>query len=191
MGFNDNERDDILWNQFKEGDETAFAIVFRRYYSPLFNYGCKISANHNLVEDCIQELFVELWRSGGKANIISLKAYVFQAFKFKLVKLINKDNKAKALSEAIPENAFVVSHEMLLINNEQYSALNKKMFDAFDQLSPRQREIIYLKFYQNLSYEAVASIMNINYQAARNLIYQSIKVLKKIIALYIVSLTFN
>jgi RNA polymerase sigma factor (sigma-70 family) len=52
---------------------------------------------------------------------------------------------------------------------------------ALAQLSNRQKEIIYLKFYQELNYEEVSEIMNINYQAARNLLYQSIKSIKKLL----------
>jgi RNA polymerase sigma-70 factor (ECF subfamily) len=53
---------------------------------------------------------------------------------------------------------------------------------AIDQLSNRQKEIIYLKFYQNLSYEEVSEIMNINYQVARNLLHQAIKAMRKILS---------
>ncbi len=56
------------------------------------------------------------------------------------------------------------------------------MLDALGRLSNRQREIIYLKYYQNLSYEEVSEIMNINYQVARNLLYQAIKSLKSLLA---------
>ncbi len=55
------------------------------------------------------------------------------------------------------------------------------MINALAQLSARQKEIIYLKFYQNLSYEEVSDIMNINYQVARNLLSQAIKTMKKIL----------
>jgi RNA polymerase sigma factor (sigma-70 family) len=53
---------------------------------------------------------------------------------------------------------------------------------ALGRLSNRQKEIIYLKYYQNLSYEEVSEIMNINYQVARNLLYQAIKSLKSLLA---------
>jgi RNA polymerase sigma-70 factor (ECF subfamily) len=55
------------------------------------------------------------------------------------------------------------------------------VLQALGQLSNRQKEIIYLKFYQELNYDEVSEIMNINYQAARNLLYQSIKSLKKLL----------
>ena len=52
---------------------------------------------------------------------------------------------------------------------------------ALDELSPRQREIIYLRFYQNLSYEEIADIMDLNYQTSRNLLYKAIRSLRGLI----------
>jgi len=75
---------------------------------------------------------------------------------------------------------------MLLINDQANKELAQKVFNAMKELSARQKEIIYLKLHQNLSYEEVSEIMNINYQAARNLVYQSIKVLKKIITIQLI-----
>ena len=186
MGLTNNEKDILLWNQFKKGDENSFVALFRDYYSRLFNYGCKISKDQELLEDCIQELFVDIWRSGGKADIVSFNAYIFKAFKFKLIKQLAKNNKIKPLSSSIEETDFELSHENFLIDNELNFARKEKILTAFQELSPRQKEIIYLKFYQDLSYEEVSEIMQINYQAARNLIYRSVKVLKDLITLQLI-----
>jgi RNA polymerase sigma factor (sigma-70 family) len=186
MALTDIERDTILWSQFRNGDAEAFVSIFRSYYSDLFNYGCKITDDRSLVEDCIQDLFIDLWRTNGKAEIISLKPYFFRAFKFKLIKAIGKTGKTNSLQEDVQQNEFEISHEMFLINNESNEELRQRVFKAIDELSARQKEIIYLKFYQNLNYDEVSEIMNINYQAARNLIYQSIKVLKKIITVQLI-----
>ena len=186
MGINDNERDTILWNQFKNGINNSFTVIFTNYYPGLFTYGSKFTADKHLVEDCIQELFLDMWRTKGRGDIISLKAYIFTAFKFKLIKLIAKSNKVKTIVAYNDENAFDLSHENFLITNEQHAAVKEKLRFAISELSPRQKEIIYLKFYVDLSYEEVSNIMGINYQASRNLIYQSIKVLKKIIPFHLI-----
>jgi RNA polymerase sigma factor (sigma-70 family) len=186
MALNDTNRDIELWNQFRSGNTESFVSVFRNYYSDLFNYGCKITDDHGIIEDCIQDLFIDLWRTHGKAEILSLKAYIFRAFKFKLIKAIGKAGKTSSFLAEIHENEFEISHEMLLINELENEELRQRVFNAMQELSARQKEIIYLKFQQNLSYEEVSEIMNINYQAARNLVYQSIKVLKKIIAIQLI-----
>lgn len=186
MALNDTNRDIVLWSQFRNGDTESFVSIFRNYYSDLFNYGCKITDDHAIIEDGIQDLFIDLWRTHGKAEIVSLKAYIFRAFKFKLIKAIGKAGKTSSFLPEVHENEFEISHEMLLINDQENKELAQKVFNAMRELSARQKEIIYLKFHQNLSYEEVSEIMNINYQAARNLVYQSLKVLKKIITIQLI-----
>ncbi|MEN9570579.1 MAG: hypothetical protein RL172_1810 [Bacteroidota bacterium] len=177
----------MLWNQFRLGDGGAFSAVFKKYYTGLYNYGCRITDDTNLVEDCIQELFIDIWRTSGKAEVQSVKAYLFTAFKFKLMKLLAKNSKTSLLA-ADNQQTFVLGQDVLLINKETDAQKNKQVLDAISQLSPRQKEIIYLKFYLNLSYEEVSELMQINYQAARNLIYKAIKELKNKIAPAIVAI---
>jgi len=180
MSLTDNERDLNLWNQFKTGDEDAFVELFRIYYPGLFAFGCKITLRNELVEDCIQELFIDIWRTKGKADIISFKAYIFKAFKFTLIRQLNKQHKIAPLPDT-GETGFEISHENLIASREMNLEQKEKLLNAFSELSPRQKEIIYLRIYQDFSYEEVSEIMQINYQAARNLFYQSVKNLKKMI----------
>ena len=186
MSLNDNERDFLLWDRFRNGDTEAFVSIFKIYYGPLFNYGCKITGQRTLVEDCIQELFIELWRSSGKSEILSLKAYIFTAFKFKLIKIIRKNIKIQNLTANQDNDNFEISMEMLLINEQENKELTQRVYNALQKLPARQKEIIYLKFYLGFGYEEVGKIMNINYQAARNLMYKSIKELKKTISILVI-----
>ncbi len=190
MTLNENEQDSLLWRQFKDGDEESFVRLFRNYYNDLFNYGCKITKDHALVEDCIQDLFADIWRNNGKAEINSLKAYFFRAFKFKLLKALSKSDRRNNISGRLNEE-FEISYENILIHDQDNEAMKQKVFNALSELSPRQREIIYLKFHQNLSYDEISVIMHINYQAARNLIYHSIKMLKKIISVLVLFVSIS
>jgi RNA polymerase sigma-70 factor (ECF subfamily) len=176
--MNNNENDITLWERFREGDRESFVLIFKSYYSQLFNYGCRITNNTTIIEDTIQELFMDLFRTKGKAEIISFKAYLFKSFKFKLIKTLHKSLKVSSFLSEIHENEFEISHEMFMIINEGNRELSEKLHHAIADLSSRQKEIIYLKFHHDLGYEEVSEIMQINYQAARNLVYQAIKTLK-------------
>ncbi len=189
MRLTDNERDFNLWNQFKTGNGDSFVELFRVYYPGLYTYGCKITPDTEMVEDCIQDLFLEIWRTAGKADIISFKAYIFKAFKFKLIRQLNKNNKVIPLTGTNEENGFELSHENFMIISELNFEKKEKLINAMSELSHRQKEIVYLRIYQNFSYEEVSEIMQINYQAARNLFYQSIKALKKLVFLLILCST--
>jgi RNA polymerase sigma factor (sigma-70 family) len=170
-----------LWESFRKGDKDAFAALFRQHYETLFRFGCKFTTDGELLEDNIQELFIELWQAKSEAPVYSVKAYLLKSLKYKLLKAFRQKGKILSLSDN-GENAFEWSHETFLITEEENADKRRRILEALGRLSHRQKEIIYLKYYQNLSYEEVSEIMNINYQVARNLLYQAIKSLKNLLA---------
>jgi RNA polymerase sigma-70 factor (ECF subfamily) len=173
-----DEQDILLWKQYQQGSEAAFGALFRRFYPPLVQFGSKLTLQTDLLEDSIQELFTELWQHKSQTDVQSVKAYLFKSLKYKLLRALARK---QPVSATAPDAAygFELSHESLLISDEENNEQASRVLKAFEQLSDRQKEIIYLKFYQELSYGEVGEIMNINYQASRNLLYQAIKSLKK------------
>ena len=146
----------------------------------MFQYGSKICRSQALLEDTIQELFLEVWKSRNPVPSISVKAYLLKALKYKLLKELARNNTTSFQDDFAENGSFELGHEAFLVARQEDEDRTHKVLRSLEQLSHRQKEIIYLKFYQNLSYDEVSSIMNINYQAARNLLYQAIKALKKI-----------
>ncbi|HWK05921.1 MAG TPA: sigma-70 family RNA polymerase sigma factor [Puia sp.] len=174
------EQDIMLWESFRKGDKEAFAALFRGHYETLFRFGSKFTTDTELLEDCIQELFIELWLAKSRAPVLSVKAYLLKSLKYKLLKAFRKNGKTLSLSDN-GDIAFEWSPETVLILQQEDAEKKRRVQEALGHLSNRQKEIIYLKYYQNLSYEEVSEIMNINYQVARNLLYQAIKSLKNML----------
>jgi RNA polymerase sigma factor (sigma-70 family) len=172
----------VLWDAFRNGDRDAFAVLFRQHYETLFRFGGKFTTDTELLEDSIQELFIECWQAKSRAPVLSVKAYLLKSLKYKLLKSFRKKGKLVPLLDN-GEAHFEFSHEDLLIAKQENDEKKRQVLAALGRLSSRQKEIVYLKYYQNLSYEEVSEIMNINYQAARNLLYQAIKSLKHILVL--------
>jgi RNA polymerase sigma factor (sigma-70 family) len=175
--LNTAKEDILLWESFRKGDRDAFAALFRNHYETLFRFGGKFTNDTPLLEDCIQELFIELWKATSQTPVVSVRSYLLKSLKYKLIRAYRKKGNTLPLpDDGIP---FEWSHETFLIAEQENAEKRQKVLKALEQLSHRQKEIIYLKYYQNLSYEEVGEIMNINYQVARNLLYQAMKSLKK------------
>ena len=170
-----------LWESFRTGDKEAFAELFRANYEALFRFGSKFTTDKDLLEDCIQDLFVEIWQSRSKAPVISVRAYLLKSLKYKLLKAFRRKGSQLPLADN-GEIVFEWSHETILIMEQEEAEKKKRVADALSRLSSRQKEIIYLKYYQNLSYDEVSEIMNINYQVARNLLYQAIRSMRQLLS---------
>ena len=178
--LNPREDDIILWESFLADDAVSFSLLFKRYYPDLFQYGNKICKEMAVLEDSIQELFLDIWKNRNPTPVVSVKAYLLRALKYKLLKELEKNNYESFPSDQ-RDQPFDIPHEAFLIAAQDDREKSERLVKALQQLSNRQKEIIYLKFYKELDYEEVSSIMNISYQAARNLLYQAVKSLRKIL----------
>jgi RNA polymerase sigma-70 factor (ECF subfamily) len=68
----------MLWESFRKGDKEAFASLFREHYATLYRFGNKFTTDTELLEDSIQELFIELWQAKSQAPVLSVKAYLLK-----------------------------------------------------------------------------------------------------------------
>jgi len=177
-----------LWDSFEKGDKQAFGRLFKQYYPLLYQYGLKICDDPSTLEDCIQDLFTELWNKKPNQNIQSIKAYLLQALKYKIYKTFRNKKSTLDLEYANNEH-FELSHETFLIDADEQNEKLKHVLNALNQLPARQKEIIYLKIYKGLSYEEISEIMQINYQVVRNLLCQALKTFRKLIVTITVLLT--
>lgn len=169
----------ILWKTFLEGNRSSFEAIFNRCYKALFQYGYKITQEQELVDDCIQDLFFELWAGRDRLDEVgSVRGYLFRALRYKLLRATKKDTRFSHLDEDHSEH-WEGSHESQLILEEQNDAIQKRLSHFMEQLSPRQREAISLRFHNQMGYEEISDVMSISYPAAVNLIYKSLKYLRE------------
>ena len=159
-----------------QGDKEAFGNIFYRHYTFLFQFGLKICADRETLEDVIQELFTELWQKKKNTELQSVKAYLVQSLKYKLYKAYHKQRHQFILEKE--EELFELSPETFLVQQEENKEQASKILEALNKLPPRQKEIIYLKIYKGLSYEDISELMHLKYQVVRNLLCQALKTLR-------------
>jgi RNA polymerase sigma factor (sigma-70 family) len=168
------------WRAFKEGDRCAFASIYKKYIVDLLNYGQKVTRRRSVIEDGIQDLFIELWQSRHTiASPRSVKFYLIKALRYKIVRNIRENELSDSLEIVHFENELSIPcHESNLIGFEMQSLRLENLKSVLQQLPRRQQEAINLRFYHNFSNEEVANIMGLNYQSACNLIYAALAKLK-------------
>lgn len=168
------------WSSLKNGNPDALESLYKLYSNALYNYGSKFTADKDLIKECIQELFVGLWtRRDFISSPADVKNYLFKSFRlsvFKKAALINK-NDEYVETEDYPFSV-TVSIEDDIISAEKNDALKKRLESTISTLTDRQREAIFLKFYENLSYEEIAEVMGISVKATYKLMARSLSFLR-------------
>ncbi|MBO0949893.1 RNA polymerase sigma factor [Fibrella forsythiae] len=168
-----------LWQQLKEGNELAFGKLLTRYFNPLQNYGYKFVQDEAFVKDCVQEVFIEIWNRRARISTPdSVRAYLLSCVRKRVVRegyrqRILKKDESVGLGN---DGSFVeFSPEWSLIEQESLAETTHRIADALNKLPKRQREVIYLRFYQNLERDEIAAIMDVNPQSVSNLMQVAFK----------------
>jgi RNA polymerase sigma factor (sigma-70 family) len=172
------EQDLQVWDHFKSGDEEAFVILYKKYANLLYNYGCQFTDDKELVKDCLQDFFVYLREKRSRlGNTSSVKLYLLKAFKRRVVNYLNKGDKEKEKMNANPYFEFPIEHSFeaiyILQQTENRNAENLKK--GLEHLETKEREAVYYFYYQNLSYEQIAELLEFSHvSSARRLIYRAL-----------------
>lgn len=175
-----NLTDEELWAKFRDGNDESFSLIYAKNSKKLYLYGLKLTSNHTLIEDVIQDLFSDLLRKRrnlGDTNNINF--YLLKSFKRLLLRQLQRERRYN-LNENCDAYVFDITYsiEHDIISNETANFKLKSLSQAISQLTPRQKEAIYLKFTEELEYGEISEMMDMSIEACRNLIYRAIKSLK-------------
>ena len=178
---------DFLWKSFLKGDDKSFSLIYQKHINGLFLYGSKLCADRELVRDCIQEIFVGLFLKRKKMSreIVNLKSYLFVSLRNAILKKAEKTRKLESIGESGDENGgpFLTEYNFLdkYIELEISNEIKEKLQLSINNLPSRQKEIIYLKFEEEMDYPEIARILKISVESARKLIYRALLTLRKTI----------
>lgn len=171
-----------LWKAFKSGDQKAYACIYQKHVRLLFTYGSKLTKDRDLVKDCIQDLFFYLWNRREKLGETDhINYYLFKSLRRSIIDKLGKADIHILDGETSPDYNFkmVSSFEANLIEHQSFEEDHKRLVRALDQLPERQKETIFLKYYHNLSFEEIASIMSINRRSVYKLMHKALDALQK------------
>ncbi len=168
--------DPSLWYAFQNGDRLAFECMYQRHIQHLISYGFKITNDRDVIQDCIQDLFIELWdRRKTLSEVISIKHYLLKSLRYKIIRFLKNNNLEDLSGFELDGGSFETS----MLNEESRVRQSQQLTAALGQLPKRQREAIHLRYFQELSNEEVARIMGVNYQSACKFIYTALRNLKE------------
>lgn len=182
-----------VWERFIAGDDTYFKSVFNNYYKSMYGYGVKLCSRPELVKDCIQELFRNIWERREELNHIeSPNVYLFVSLRRKIIKKTRSRRKAGRSLDEIDERIFIqFDKEELIIRDEIRFQKKRELQQALNQLSNRQKEVVYLHYYNGMSYGEIEKILSINRQSVHNHMYRAMETLRTLLDTEIMKLVIS
>ncbi|NQX39275.1 RNA polymerase sigma factor, sigma-70 family [Pedobacter steynii] len=176
MSINENN----LWLSYKNGNVDALFTIHELLYADLFEYGRNITLDQELIKDTINQFFLYLWDKRESVNEPNnLKSYIIVSFRRRLLMEIKESKKTDSLVDGALSLFVAPSPEDFLIADQSDLEMRLKVRKALDKLPKRQRELIILKYYEELSYEEIGLKTSLSIRTIYNKLYEAIKFLKK------------
>lgn len=173
--------DSTKWLLFIQGDEDALSEIFLSSYDDLYNYGMKLSSNNTIVQDAIQDLFLKLWKNRKSLSYINtIKPYLLKSLRHHILDSLELNKPRQSIHESMDPVQIVYSPEDFLIQEQGDEELHRKIISALNKLTSRQREAVYLRFFEELEFETIAHIMEMNVQSVRNSIHRAIITMREL-----------
>ena len=176
------EQDVYIWEKIKKGDSKAFKSMYLEYVDVLYNYGKQITNKNTVIEDCIQEVFINLWQKRARLNIqYSFKNYLILCFRRALLKRIDRFKLENTDLEYTETPIFEIEFLEETLTKRRAAQLK----EAINKLPRRQREALFLKYYEGYSYDEIAQIMELEKHSTYKMVSKAIKRLKTLLSIFL------
>jgi len=135
-----------------------------------------------LVEDTIQNVFINFIKFRESiGSVKNLTGYLISTFRRQLYHDLNKHKKT-ILTEQLPEEHFdyfrCPEQDQDMSDKENKERLYSAIEQSITKLTDKQREIIFLRFERELSYEEIAQILNLPVESCYKSSYRTIKIIR-------------
>ena len=158
---------------------TNFSELYNKYVDILFTYGCKMTSDRELVKDCIHDVFVKYITNYEEGKVKNEGYYLVTALRNRINDEFRRFTRMSDADTSVKHMIVDTNEEFLFERLETETRIQKQLMDKIAKLTPRQQKVIHLYYIEQRNYEEICTIMGINYQSARNIIYRSLTSLRK------------
>ncbi len=168
------------WPLFLQGDKNAFSEIYLAFHDDLYRYGIKLSRNPDTVNDCIQNLFLKLWKNRSNLKPVrEIKPYLFRSLRNQIFDMLELEKQTIPINQEIEELCGIeFNAEDFMISSQIEKETQEKIISLLNQLSPRQRHAIYLRYFEDMEFDDISQVMNMNVQSVRNSIFRGLQVMR-------------
>lgn len=173
----------LIWQRIKSGDLDALGTLYDQYVDALYLYGNKLCADSDYVNDCIHDVFLDIYKY--RKNLSStdnVEYYLLRSLKNKILKKHKSRIIALSFNDKIDVNTAewaTSSAEENIIEREWRDERSMKLTAAMGLLTKQQKKGINLRFVEDKNYQEIADKLNVSIETARTVIYRGIKLLRQ------------
>jgi len=152
--------DDVqLLKRIAREDRQALAELYTRYQRPLFSYLLQLTPDYGLAEELLQDTLVAVWKSArtfeGRSSVLTwlvgiARRQAHNTLRQRKLPLVDISELDCMPAQELEPEAFALA-----------SVVRDELAQAFRQLAPVHREVLLLTFIQELSYQEIATVLEV------------------------------
>lgn len=169
----ENMTDEGLAMLYIDGNNRAFDLLLSRNQSRLFSYILFVVRDRNTAEDIFQETFVKVitrLQNGKYTTSGKFSAWIMR-IAHNVIMDWYRDQRAERVVEATQDNDLsnISGSELVVGSIESHYVNSQVMRDVrnlLDNLPPTQREVVFMRYYQQLSFKEIADTTSVSINTA-------------------------
>jgi RNA polymerase sigma-70 factor (ECF subfamily) len=159
-----------------------FEDIYLKYSDKIYKYIYLNTRDPYLSEDVTSETFLRIWKSWDRIRLDFIQALIYKTAKNVLIDHYRKHNKEKKVSlEDTIEKGIEPSYDEDLIEKINKDGNIKKINDAIQLIPENLREVVILRFVDDLSAKEIAEILDTTEVNVRVLQFRGLKKIKEVI----------
>lgn len=156
-----------LVERAQKGDETSFSTLYRKYYNKVFSIAKGVLLNADEAEDATQEIFNLAWKHIRKFD--NRSKFSTWLFRIAVNRSIQESRKNRNLKNQVPMTP--EAENVAQPANEQSE--DPVIAEALSRLSPQDRAIISLFYWDELSLAEVGESIGCSPNAAKTRLFRA------------------
>ena len=175
-----SEEEANLVRRAKAGDEDAFAELYQRYHPKIYRYVFFRVPAEAVAEDITAEVFVRLVEH---IDDFSYRGRPLLAWLYTIARNLVADyHRRRGRSELVPLNERLISDSDAgnPVRNAEVSLLQDRMAVALDRLTEDQRQVVILRFFEEMDIRSVAELLGKTVGAVKALQHRALNALYRI-----------
>ncbi|GAB2521247.1 RNA polymerase sigma factor [Spirosoma aerophilum] len=174
------EKLQILWEGVRRQDHQSLTDLYGQMYTDLLNFGIFFGHDGMTTKDAVNQVFLEVWERGKELPPVeNVRSYLITYLRRKLLREYEQGSRFSALTDT--EILSQRSYEEVIVEAQREERIRQRLQEALVQLTPRQKELIEMRFFRNLSNEAISQETGMNINTVYNTISSALKTLRQIL----------
>ncbi|MGC9354582.1 MAG: RNA polymerase sigma factor [Mariniphaga sp.] len=168
---------DLIWEKFRAGDRRAFETIYSEFVDALFAYGLKMTPHRALVEDAIQDTFLDVYNYGNRLRKPeSLEFYLYKTLKRIVIRKLKEKYRFAHPDDFIVQFDLVFPlEETELEEMEEQTGMLK---NELKNLDAKKRELLFLKFNSGLTYKEIGELLDCKPDTVKKQVHRILKFLR-------------